>query len=299
MLCFLVFRCSIFKVPFATALCDSLFSISYSVPFVKGFFKLFSSFFSTFSSAQSHNLLLLLAHSLSPLPLGHRLPCGALLYYHFLPLLSTPFYTFFPFFPLFSSFFTLSFRRFELFIPFFSVFWGFVGFCRKGWLRCDDSKHAKPRNFLHRKRVYSFCFCKKNQKAAGTPSCDLGSKLYGKIFFVAFPAFVPKPVYGTTRFFGCFEPLRKGYCSTDATLMFFENGMPHYKLAEANVSEKGSCSLSFLGANSKLLCVVWLFCSLTMWSEYLISCAERNRAKSNILRRKQFSQFIFNSLFRA
>ena len=83
-----------------------------------------------------------------------------------------------------------------------------------------------------------------------------GSKLYGKIFFVAFPAFVPKPVYGTTRFFGCFEPLRKGYCSTDARLMFFENGMPHCKLAEANVSEKGSCSLSLLGANSKLLCVV-------------------------------------------
>ena len=26
-----------------------------------------------------------------------------------------------------------------------------------------------------RERFYSFCFCKKNQKAAGTPSCDLGS----------------------------------------------------------------------------------------------------------------------------
>lgn len=89
---------------FATALCDSLFSISYSVPFVKGFSKLFSSFFSTFSFAPSRNFLLLFAFSLSSLSLGHRLPCGALLYYHFLPLLSTPFCTFFPFFPLFLPF---------------------------------------------------------------------------------------------------------------------------------------------------------------------------------------------------
>ena len=89
---------------FATALCDSLYSISYSVPFVKGFSKLFSSFFSTFSFAPSRNFLLLFAFSLSSLSLGHRLPCGALLYYHFLPLLSTPFCTFFPFFPLFLPF---------------------------------------------------------------------------------------------------------------------------------------------------------------------------------------------------
>ena len=88
----------------------------------RGFLNFFSSFFSTFSSAQSHNFLLLLAHSLSPLPLGHRLPCGALLYYHFLLLLSTPFLSFFR---LFFLFFALSFRRFELFTPFFSVFWGF------------------------------------------------------------------------------------------------------------------------------------------------------------------------------
>ena len=113
------------------------------------------------------------------------------------------------------------------------------------------------RKFPKGKRIVTFCGVQKvTQKARGTPSCDLGSKLYGKIFFVAFPAFVPKPVYGTTRFFGCFEPVRKGYCSTDARLMFFESGMPHYKLTEANVSEKGSCSLSLLGANSKLLCVV-------------------------------------------
>ena len=52
-----------------------------------------------------------------------------------------------------------------------------------------------------------------------------GSKLYGKIFFVTFLTFVPKPVYGATRFFGCFEPVRKGYCSADARPLFFENGM--------------------------------------------------------------------------
>ena len=121
--------------------------------------------------------MLLLAHSLSPLPLGHRLPCGALLYYHFLPLLSTPFLSFFP---LFSSFFTLSFRRFELFIPFFSVFWGFVGFCRKGWLRCDDSKHAKPRNFSERK--------KHAQSAAPTGAYFLLIRKFpkGKRFYVLF-----------------------------------------------------------------------------------------------------------------
>ena len=52
-----------------------------------------------------------------------------------------------------------------------------------------------------------------------------GSKLYGKIFFVTFLTFVPKPVYGATHFFGCFEPVRKGYCSADARPLFFESGM--------------------------------------------------------------------------
>ena len=93
----------------------------------RGFLNFFSSFFSTFSSAQSHNLLLLLAHSLSPLPLGHRLPCGALLYYHFLPLLSTPFLSFFR---LFSSFLPFLFdvsSFLSLFSRFFGVLWVFVG----------------------------------------------------------------------------------------------------------------------------------------------------------------------------
>ena len=102
---------------FVAALCDSLYSISHSVPFVKGFSKLFSSFFSTFSFAPSRNFLLLFAFSLSSLSLGHRLPCGALLYYHFLLLLSTPFFTFFQ---LFRAFFS----TFRAFYPFFRGFGG-------------------------------------------------------------------------------------------------------------------------------------------------------------------------------
>ena len=51
------------------------------------------------------------------------------------------------------------------------------------------------------------------------------SKLYRLYFFVTFPALIPKPVCDATRFFGCFEPVRKGCCSTDARPMSFENGM--------------------------------------------------------------------------
>ena len=87
---------------------------------------------------------------------------------------------------------------------------------------------------------------KSNTKSTRGKPCDPGSKLYGKIFFVTFLTFVPKPVYGATRFFGCFEPVRKGYCSADARPIFFENGKPHYKLTGANVFEEGSCTLSLL-----------------------------------------------------
>ena len=66
------------------------------------------------------------------------------------------------------------------------------------------------------------------------------------IFFVTFPAFIPTPAYGATRFFGCFEPVRKGNCSTDARLILFENGLLYCKLTGANVFEKGGRSLSLL-----------------------------------------------------
>ena len=57
--------------------------------------------------------------------------------------------------------------------------------------------------------------------------------------FRELPALVPKPIYGAARFFGCFEPVRKGYCSADARPLFFENGKPHYKLTGASHIRKG------------------------------------------------------------
>ena len=59
-------------------------------------------------------------------------------------------------------------------------------------------------------------------------------KTLRKNFFVTFPAFVSKPVCSATHFFGCFEPVRKGYCSADARLMFFGKGLPHCKLTGAS-----------------------------------------------------------------
>ena len=73
-----------------------------------------------------------------------------------------------------------------------------------------------------------------------------GSKLYRLYFFVTFPTLVPKPVCGATRFFGCFEPVRKGYCSADARLLFFEKGLLYCKLTAANVFKEGGCTLSLL-----------------------------------------------------
>ena len=56
---------------------------------------------------------------------------------------------------------------------------------------------------------------------------------------MTFPAFVPKPVYSAPRFFGCFEPVRKGYCTSDARPLFFENGMSYSKLTGASRIRKG------------------------------------------------------------
>ena len=103
------------------------------------------------------------------------------------------------------------------------------------------------RKFPKGKRIVTFCGVQKvTQKARGVPPCDPGSKLYGKIFFVTFPAFVSTPVCGATRFFGCFEPVRKGCCSTDARPLLCENGLLYCKLTGANVFEESSCSLSWL-----------------------------------------------------
>ena len=95
-----------------------------------------------------------------------------------------------------------------------------------------------------------FSLLRKEPKVAEGPRPsrlpENGSKLYRLYFFVILPALVPIPVCGATRFFGCFEPVRKGYCSADARLMFFENGMSYCKLTGANVFKKGNCSLSLL-----------------------------------------------------
>ena len=99
---------------FATALCDSLYSISYSVPFVKGFSKLFQVSFRHFRSLQ---VAISCFFSRSPC-----LPClsgtGSLAELYYIT-------TFFPFcqplFALFSPFFCF-------FYPFFSTFRGFFPF---------------------------------------------------------------------------------------------------------------------------------------------------------------------------
>ena len=74
-----------------------------------------------------------------------------------------------------------------------------------------------------------FSLLRKEPKVAEGPRPsrlpENGSKLYRIIFFVLLPFFVPTPVYGATLFFGCFEPVRKGYSRADARPLFFENGM--------------------------------------------------------------------------
>ena len=78
---------------------------------------------------------------------------------------------------------------------------------------------------------------------------------------MTFPALIPKPAYGATHFFGCFEPVRKGYCSADARPIFFENGIPHCKLTGASRIQKGQLLVIFVAVG---IC----FCSV------LIKCLE-------------------------
>ena len=138
-------------------------------------------------------------------------------------------------------------------------------------LRYVDLRFAKPRNFPRGNGIILFAACKKNQKARTACGPDRGIlsvkrkvperetdcyflrcaksnakstrdfvlrprfKTLRNTFFVILPALVPIPVCGATRFFGCFEPVRKGCCSADARLMFFENRMLYSKLTGANV----------------------------------------------------------------
>ena len=120
---------------------------------------------------------------------------------------------------------------------------------RKAAQRCAASKFAKPHKFPKRNGFILFASTKRtgsSRRAAALSTPGDGSKLYRLYFFVTFLAFVPKQAYGATRFFGCFEPVRKGCCGADARLMFFENRMLYSKLTRRNVFKKGSCSLSLL-----------------------------------------------------
>ena len=93
---------------------------------------------------------------------------------------------------------------------------------------------------------------KSSRRAAALWTPRDGSKLYRLYFFVTFPALVPKPAYGATRFLRCFEPVRKGCCSTDARPIFFENGLLYYKLTGASRIRKGRLHVIFVAVE---LCI--------------------------------------------
>jgi len=108
---------------------------------------------------------------------------------------------------------------------------------------CAESRFAKPRNFPERERFYVlFASTKRtgsSRRAAALSTPGERFKTLQNNFFVIFPPFVPKPVCDATHFFGCFEPVRKGYCTSDARLMFSENGKLYCKLTGACRIRKG------------------------------------------------------------
>ena len=133
-----------------------------------------------------------------------------------------------------------------------------------------DSRFAKPRNSPKGRFYVLFASTKRtgsSRRAATLSTPRDGSKLYRLCFFVTFPASVPKPVYGATHFFGCFEPVRKGSCSTDARLIFFENGLLYCKLTGACRIQKGWLLVIFVAVKIR-------FCNM------LIRCLEISQAFS-------------------
>ena len=150
--------------------------------------------------------------------------------------------------------------------------------------RCAASRFAKPRSSRaraaccpdrgklsacqevpRRKRFYVLFASTKRIKSS-PEGCDPldsgdGSKLYRIVFFVIFPFFVPISVCGETHFFGCFEPVRKGYCSTDARPLLFENKLLYSKLTVVSRIQKGWLLVIFVAVG---IC----FCSM------LIKCLE-------------------------
>ena len=114
----------------------------------------------------------------------------------------------------------------------------------------DRGKLSACQKVLQRGRFYvlfaSTKRTKSSRRAAALSTPGKRFKTLRNIFFVTFPALVPKPVYGATLFFGGFEPVRKGSCSADARPLFFENGIPHCKLTGASRIRKGQLHVIFV-----------------------------------------------------
>ena len=89
-------------------------------------------------------------------------------------------------------------------------------------LLCADSRFGEPRSSLRGSTGCHFLHrAKSNQKARGTPSCDLDSTLCRNLFGRNLRRHVPKPVLPVKRRRKGFESVRKGSCIADARLMFF------------------------------------------------------------------------------
>ena len=128
------------------------------------------------------------------------------------------------------------------------------------------------------------------------------SKLCRKRFSIVFRRHVSKPVLPANRRRKGFESVRKGSCSADARLLFFEKGLLYCKLTAASAIQKGLLHVS-LGAVGS-----WSFCALKKGLQNLVSpckgfncCGAKpplRRAKSkfakprNFLRKGRFSCFL-------
>ncbi len=114
---------------------------------------------------------------------------------------------------------------------------------------CTESRFAKPRKFPKGNGFILFASTKRtksSRRAAALSTPGERFKTLQNSFFVLLPSFVPKPACGATRFFGCFEPVRKGYCSADARLMFFGKGLLYSKLTGASRIRRGKLHVIFV-----------------------------------------------------
>ena len=108
---------------------------------------------------------------------------------------------------------------------------GFNFVCTKPPLRRADLRFAKPQYSLQWERVVTFCVVQKvTKKHTGRSPATHDSKLCRKRFCKAFRRYVPKPVLPAKRRRKGFESVRKGGCTADARLIFFENGLLYCKL---------------------------------------------------------------------